>query len=293
MASKGDSPMRREIDVMVKEIKERFGIVGREKELRMALAAKLSGRHLLLEGDVGVGKTLLASAIAQYFGQPMYRVDGDERYTESKLVGYWDPPLVIAYGYDYEKSFIPGPLTRAMLEGGILFINELNRLPESTQNVLLPAMDERKITIPKIGIIEAKNGFFIIATQNPREYVGVSALSEALRDRFVWIKLDYQSEEEEREIVRLRTGCTDPTIVEIAVKICRATREHPHIRRGASVRGAIDLVSILQKFGSYETEDWINAALMALGTKIEIDESNERSVEDIISEIVVSILENF
>jgi len=149
--------------------------------------------------------------------------------------------LVIEFGYDAEKSFVPGPLVRAMLEGGILFINELNRLPESTQNVLLPAMDEGQIIIPRLGAVKAKPGFYIIATQNPEEHVGVTSLSEALRDR------DYQTEEEEKEITLLRSGCNDPKIVDLAVKICRATREHPEIKRGASVRGAIDLASLVSK----------------------------------------------
>jgi len=71
------------IDEMAREIQSRFNIVGRLEELKKALAAKLAERHLLIEGEVGVGKTTLADAIAKYFNQPIFRVDGDERYTEA------------------------------------------------------------------------------------------------------------------------------------------------------------------------------------------------------------------
>ena len=67
-------------------------------------------------------------------------------------------------------------------------------MPEGVQNVLLPAMDEGKIDVPKIGTITASNGFLVISTQNPREFIATSLLSEALRDRFELLTLDYQSE---------------------------------------------------------------------------------------------------
>jgi len=281
------------LDEMVQKIRSEFGVIGRDRELRKALAAKLAGKHLLLEGEVGVGKTTIALALAKFFNQPFYRIDGDDRFTESKLVGHWEPPLVIEFGYDAERSFVPGPLVRAMLEGGVLFINELNRLPESTQNVLLPAMDEGQIIVPKLGIIKAKPQFYIIATQNPEEHVGVTSLSEALRDRFVWIKLDYQSEEEEKEITALHSNCNDSKIIDLAVKICRLTRKHPDIRRGASVRGAIDLASLVSKLNSHSVDEWVDAAIMALGTKIELEDDTNKSVERIIREIVVSVFQNF
>ena len=271
------------------EIKRKSGIVGREKELRQALATKLSGRHLLIEGEVGTGKTTLALAIAQHFDQPFYRVDGDERFTESKLVGYFDPPLVIEKGYNWD-TFIKGPLTSAMLEGGILYLNEMNRLPEGTQNVLLPALDERRIVIPKLGEVEAKEGFMVIATENPAEHVGTTALSEALKDRFVWIGLNYQTEEEEREIVMLRSG-VEEDVAEKAVAITRQTREDPNIRRGASVRGAIDLASIVTRLGHEKADNWIEASIMALSTKIELHDGLERGKRDIITEIVRATLE--
>ena len=174
----------------IRIIQERYKIIGREEELEHALATVSSGKHILFEGAVGVGKTIVAVSLAKYLNRQFYRVDGDERYTEMKLTGWFDPPSVIAKGYSRE-TFIPGPLTQAMMKGAFLFINELNRMPEGTQNVLLPAMDEKQIIIPKIGAVKANSGFLIIATQNPEEFVGTGRLSEALKDRFVWIPLNY------------------------------------------------------------------------------------------------------
>ncbi|MFW9852029.1 MAG: AAA family ATPase [Candidatus Thorarchaeota archaeon] len=275
------------INEMIEEIQVQFNIVGRTDELRKCLAAKLADRHILLEGDVGVGKTTLAHAMASYFTQDLERVDGDERYSSSKLVGHFDPPMVIEKGYDWD-SFVTGPLTKAMQRGSILFLNELNRMPEGTQNVLLGAMDEGTIIIPKLGDVKAKEGFFIISAMNPAELVATTPLSEALRDRFVWIRLEYQPEEEEQNIVRVRTGIKDEKIVKMAVKIIRQTRDWPDLRRGSSIRGAIDLASIIRFLEANEIESWIDSSIMALATKVELEDGVESLIEDVIKNIVTT-----
>ncbi|MFX0163439.1 MAG: AAA family ATPase [Candidatus Hodarchaeota archaeon] len=274
---------------LTEALRRRFGIIGRESELRRCLAAKLAGKHILLEGDVGVGKTTLALAIAGFFRQPLYRIDGDEQYHSSRLTGHFEPPLVLEKGFCYD-SFIPGPLTSSMKEDGILFINELNRLPEGTQNALLSAMDEGFMIIPKLGEIRSGPNFCVIATMNPREYVAVSPLSEAIRDRFVWVKLVHQSEVEERQIVFLRSHIRDRDVISSAVEITRATRNHPDLRRGSSVRGAIDIGSIMRQYKSRSIDIWIEVCIMALATKIEVEDGVERSVERIIEDIVRDIL---
>jgi MoxR-like ATPase len=276
----------------ISSIQEKYGIIGREVELEKALMATYAGKHVLFEGPVGVGKTVIAVALAEYFNRGFFRVDGDERYTEHKLVGWFDPSTVIPKGYSWE-SFISGPLVQAMSEGAFLFINELNRMPEGTQNVLLPAMDERQIIVPKIGTISAKPSFLVIATQNPEDYVGTSRISEALMDRFVWIPLSYQTLEEEGKIVRKETGCNNDENILTAVNIVRRTREDPDIRRGASVRGAVDLTALISTYSSekfVEDKDvWLKASVMALGTKIEIQDRSDKTVEDVIQSIVNSV----
>src|SRR5450756_361281 len=166
----------------IENIQQEHSIVGREAELAMALAVLRAGRHLLLEGPVGVGKTTVALAVCSHLGRDTVRVDGDDRYSESKLTGWFDPPLVLQQGYR-EESFFPGPLVEAMREGRVLFINELNRMPESVQNVLLPALDERLVQVPHIGEVRAAEGFQVVATYSTGFCVATGHLSEALRDR--------------------------------------------------------------------------------------------------------------
>lgn len=278
------------IDEMVREVQDKYHVVGREKELKKALAAKCAKRHLMIEGNIGTGKTIIAKSISSYFDQTFMRVDGDERFTEHKLVGYFDPPMVVKEGYTWD-SFIEGPLTKSMKSGGILLINEINRLLETTQNVLLTAMDEGQIIIPKLGPLNANDGFMIVATQNPSEYVGTTALSEALRDRFVWIWLDYQTEEEEKKIVRIWSDNKNAEQIETSVKIARETRENSDIRRGSSVRGAIDIANIIMNFPPTE-DNWILASVMSLATKIELMDGCGRTVEEVITDCVRRVLQS-
>jgi MoxR-like ATPase len=261
----------------IEKIQREQGIVGREAELAMALAVLGAGRHLLLEGPVGVGKTTVALAVCSHLGRDTVRVDGDDRYSESKLTGWFDPPLVLHQGYR-EESFFPGPLVEAMREGRVLFINELNRMPESVQNVLLPALDERLLQVPHIGEVRAADGFQVVATQNPVEYVGTGHLSEALRDRFEHLALDYQPAAEEGAIVVAETASDDLTLVRTAVRLTRATRLHARFRKGASVRGAIAIVAIAEQLwsgdrdacGSVDRETLHRAAEAALTTRVDL-----------------------
>lgn len=273
-----------EIQEAVETIRKENGIIGRDAELRKAMLCALSGRHMLIEGPVGVGKTVLATSIANYLGRPIFRVDGDERFTENKLTGWFDPPLVMQKGYT-EETFIKGPLASAMEAGGILFINELNRLNEGVQNVLLPAMDEGRIELPRLGTLRASDGFLIIATQNPKEFVATSSLSEALSDRFELLPLTYQSEEEERMIVSQRTGIRDERIVSTVTSIARASREHPSVKRGASVRAAMSMASLLTMTGM-DRGSIREIAYLCLPTRIELREDAKKSVYEVIDEIL-------
>jgi len=280
------------MDSIVRELQKTHDIIGRRDELTSALIAAQAGKHILFEGAVGVGKTTMALAVAAHLKKKIVRIDGDERYTEQKLAGWYDPPLVLARGYTKE-SFIHGPLSKSMLEGAILLINELNRMPEGTQNVMLSAMDERTIHIPKYGAIHAEGGFMIIATQNPDEYIGTSQLSEALKDRFICINLGYQSEEGERQIVKLRSACRDGDIIAVSVAIARMTREEQEIKRGSSVRGAIDLSDMFWAiYGSFndDLDKWVRCAKPALLTKIELQDFSHEKFIELLERIIDRVL---
>jgi MoxR-like ATPase len=224
-------------------------LIGRETEKQMIASLLSAGRHVLLEGSVGVGKTTLALEVARALGNKIVRVDGDGRFTEQKLVGSFDPKMALEKGF-IESSFLPGPLYQAMNEGSILLINELNRMPEMVQNVLLPAMDEGLIQIPYLGELKAKPGFAIVATQNPREFVATSSLSEALLDRMEWVSIQAMSEEQEIAVVvaNLPGKISDDlrSWIEQAVALVGLTRSHPKIKRGASIRAAISIAQMIQ-----------------------------------------------
>jgi len=269
----------------VESIQKKNGIIGRSAELAKALAAISSGKHLMIEGPVGVGKTILAVAVAKHLKRPILRVDGDERYTEQKLSGWFDPPIVLEKGY-IPEAFTPGPLTEAMREGGVLFMNEMNRMPEGVQNILLPAMDEGIIEVPKIGTIRSKPGFVVIGTQNPREFVATTALSEALSDRFELLYLDYQPEDEELRIVKKNLPDASDELVARATWITRRTRDHPNIRRGASIRAAMSIAKLSGKMSRDMYEGVGKAAHMSLPTRIEMREESKKTVDEVIDEIV-------
>ena len=282
----------------IAKIQAEHGIVGREAELAMALAVLGAGRHLLLEGPVGVGKTTVALAVCAHLGRDTVRVDGDDRYSESKLTGWFDPPLVLKQGYR-EESFFPGPLVEAMRGGRVLFINELNRMPESVQNVLLPALDEHLVQVPHIGEVRAAEGFQVVATQNPVEYVATGHLSEALRDRFEHLALEYQSAAEEQDIVVAETGCDDAALVTTAVRLTRGTRLHPRFRKGASVRGAIATVAIAERLwqddrdacGAVSREVLRRAAEAALTTRVDIRDDIDADFSAALDELFAMVVD--
>ncbi len=262
----------------VQAIRERYRIVGRAREIEDLLACLAAGRHVLVEGPVGVGKTALVQAVAASLGRPFLRVDGDGRYAEARLVGAFDPPTVMARGY-VPEAFQAGPLARALEEGAVLFVNELNRMPEGVQNVLLPAMDEGRVEVPHLGTLHAAPGFAVVATQNPAEFVATGHLSEALLDRFERVRLDYQDEAEEQAIVAARARLApSPEVIAAAVATVRATRRDPHVRRGASVRAAVALADLATALGG----DLDRAAALALPTRLDLADERDHGIEQIL-----------
>jgi MoxR-like ATPase len=272
----------------IAQIQKKMGIVGRDTEIESLLHCVQTGKNILLEGPVGVGKTFLVQAVSQSLGRKVFRLDGDARYTEQKLTGWFDPPSVLKKGYT-ANSFFPGPLMEAMQSGGILFINELNRMPEGVQNILLPALDEKQIEIPRVGTVKAKKGFVVIATQNPKEFVATSHLSEALLDRFELICLDYQPIEDERNILCAATDGKNKELLEWSLTLARATRESPLFKRGASVRAAISIYDIAQSLGG-SWESFLRATLLALPNRIELnDEGTEQGLQKTIDALIPEV----
>ena len=226
-------------------------VVGRERELELILAAVAAGRDMLVEGPPGTSKSTLLRAITAEWGVPLVFVEGNADLTPAKLTGYYNPAQVLREGYS-AANFVDGPLLEAMREGGFLYIEEFNRAPEDTLNTLLTAMAEREIAVPRVGRIAARPTFRVIATMNPYDNVGTTRLSTSIHDRLCRLAVTYQDEESERGIVRLRAPLPPDEVpaglaaalVADAVAVTRATRAHPDVRQGSSVRGAIDLTLV-------------------------------------------------
>ena len=276
----------------IEEIQHKYKIIGRTEELKKIILAHSVGKNILIEGEVGVGKTTLAQAVSLDHGSQFFRIDCSEETLTHNLIGYFDPPLVISLGY-CEDSYVYGPLATAMMNGGCLFINEINRMPEGTQNILLTALDEKLLEIPKLKTIHANENFFVIATLNPSAHVGVTVLGEALKDRFIWIKLNYQKPEEEIEIIKKEVNFNGEIqeLATISQEIIQITRGITSIQRGSSVRGAIDLTALISQYeDKNDPRNWIEAAIMALYNKIETEDGSSKSKEEVITDIVLAVL---
>ncbi|OGW17971.1 MAG: hypothetical protein A3G93_04095, partial [Nitrospinae bacterium RIFCSPLOWO2_12_FULL_45_22] len=278
-------------------------IVGRKKELKNILATIRVDRNMVLEGAPGTSKSTILREITQAIDIPFFMIEGSAELTPAKLIGSHNPAEVMSSGYSAD-TFHRGPLTQAMVEGGFLYIEEFNRIPEDVMNVLIRAMDERKISIPRVGEIIAAPSFRLIAAMNPFDDVGTERISRAISDRFCRLVLDYQKEPEEVEIVRTKAG--DPYgLAPLAVNLVRHTRSHPEVKMGSSVRGAIDMVLIAgellridginsqaEMITGYDLgakESILDAALMALSSKIWLIETSEKTPEEVIREIWDSI----
>ena len=294
-------------DVKLAETYDRVAarLVGRERELTLTLAAVAAGRDIILEGPPGTSKSTLLRAITAEWGIPLVFVEGNADLTPAKLIGHHNPARVLREDYN-EDNFVDGPLLEAMREGGFLYIEEFNRAPEDTLNTLLTAMAERQVAVPRAGTVTARPTFRVIASMNPYDNVGTTRLSTSVHDRLCRLAITYQDAESERGIVALRAPLPDldpelyTRLVADAVAVTRATREHPDVRQGSSVRGAIDTTLIAGQLldlrgitpfqhGSMEDESYpdvvFDAMVVALSGRIFLDETVELPPEAVLRQI--------
>lgn len=229
-------------------------VVGKDAAIESILIALLTGGHILIEDLPGTGKTTLAKSFSKVLNCQFTRVQFTPDLMPSDLIGI--------SVFDKEKQafvFQKGPIFT-----NILLADEINRTSPKTQSSLLEAMEESQVTVD--GKTHELNApFLVIATENPIELQGTFPLPEAQLDRFMMrISLGYPSFEEEVHILNYKESSEtlneiihqehllksrfETTQVKIndalkqyIVKLCKATREHPSVKLGASPRASVHL----------------------------------------------------
>jgi len=235
-------------------------IVGRPETVETALSCLLARGHLLIEDIPGVGKTLLAQAMAASIGGSFHRIQGTPDLLPGDVTG-----TMVPHGDDFELRFRPGPIF-----SNLVVFDELNRANPRTQSALLEATEEAAVTVDGT-TRELPTPFVLVATQNPLEMTGTYPLGEGALDRFTAVVTPGRAgADDEVEVLTGRRGRTRLAAVEpvvdigdivaaqrsvagvfIADAIARwvvdlltATRTHPRVRLGASTRGGVALVGL-------------------------------------------------
>ena len=269
-------------------------VVGRRRELELLVAALAADRHMLLEGPPGTGKSTVLRALADATGAEFVFVEGNAELTPSRFVGTFDPARVLVDGYVAE-AFVDGPLLTALRDGALLYVEEINRVPEETLNVLITVMSEGELHVPRLGRVVAADGFRLVAAMNPFDSVGTARISAAIYDRMCRVTMGYQDAPTETRVVQREVPGVDADFAARVVEVVRATRSHPGVRVGSSVRGAIDLVLLARELATLRgtaLDDYttgLDAALAALSGRLRVLEGGDQQADDIVRQLWASV----
>jgi nitric oxide reductase NorQ protein len=209
-----------------------------------ALSLLKLNKNLLLKGPTGSGKTKLAETLSETLEQPMYQVNCSVDLDAESLLGF----KTIQTNDDGQQEivFIDGPVIKAMKEGHILYIDEINMAKPETLPVLNGVLDyRRKLTNPFTGeVINAAPGFNVIAAIN-EGYIGTLPMNEALKNRFVVIQVDYIDGTILGDVIRQQSQLTDEKLITQIIKfnedLRTMTKQGQISEEAASIRALIDL----------------------------------------------------
>lgn len=247
-------------------------IEGKPEVVRLSLTVLLAEGHLLIEDVPGVGKTMLAKALARSIDCSVRRIQFTPDLLPSDITG--------VSVYDQQRQdfeFKPGAVFAQIVVG-----DEINRASPKTQSALLESMEERQVTVDG-STYELPTPFMVIATQNPVEMEGTYPLPEAQRDRFMArVSIGYPNADAElqmldvhggasplddlqpvahaHEIAKLvdavRTVHVAESVRRYAVQLVSATRSHPDLRLGASPRATLHLVRAARAAAALDKRDF-------------------------------------
>lgn len=248
-------------------------IIGKRNEIRLTVLGLLCQGHILIEDVPGVGKTMLARALARSIGASFSRIQFTPDMLPSDVTG-----VSVFNQSTRQFEFRPGPIMAQ-----IVLTDEINRATPKTQAALLESMEEHQITVDGV-TYPMDDPFLVIATQNPIEYEGTFPLPEAQLDRFMLrIRLGYPTPQEEiamldsqqyqhpliginqvvtvAELLDAQRGVRDVylnhDIKNYIVNLVTMSRQHPDVYLGASPRGALALFRTSQARAAIAGRDYV------------------------------------